>query len=284
MHSALEIVASVDRLKSLPAVYHRIRAELESPEGSLTEIARLITHDGVMTGRVLQVINSPLYGFSGKIDSVMRAVQLLGMQQVHDLVLATAISEAFDGVHAERMNMRLFWRQSVLRGLAARVIARHCGLLDAERMFVIGLLADLGHLVMYLTLPEKTEQAQQESDNTDRPLHEIERRLIGADYAEVGGALLDSWQLPLGFASAVAGQHTPCTAGAHNFEAAILSLANRIADADRRGLSSDEAASRVDSSIWPHLDLNPDAMGEIREEAELNLAAVTALFFPRHHG
>ncbi|TVO69344.1 HDOD domain-containing protein [Denitromonas ohlonensis] len=282
MHSALEIVASVDRLKSLPAVYHRIRAELESPEGSLNEVARLVTHDGVITGRILQVVNSPLYGFSGQIDSVMRAVQLLGMQQVHDLVLATAVSEAFDGVHAERMNMRMFWRLSVLRGLAARVIARHCSLLDAERMFVIGLLADMGHLVMYLTVPELAERAQNEADATEQPLHTIERRLIGADYAEVGCALLDSWQLPLGFASAVGGQHTPCTAGAHNFEAAILSLANRVADADRRGLSSEDAATRVDSAIWTHLDLAPNLMGEIREEAELNLAAVTALFFSRH--
>ncbi|TVT50160.1 MAG: HDOD domain-containing protein [Denitromonas halophila] len=282
MHSALEIVASVDRLKSLPAVYHRIRAELESPEGSLNEVARLVTHDGVITGRILQVVNSPLYGFSGQIDSVMRAVQLLGMQQVHDLVLATAVSEVFDGVHAERMNMRLFWRLSVLRGLAARVIARHCSLLDAERMFVIGLLADMGHLVMYLTVPELAERAQNEADATEQPLHTIERRLIGADYAEVGCALLDSWQLPLGFASAVGGQHTPCTAGAHNFEAAILSLANRVADADRRGLSSEDAATRVDSAIWTHLDLAPGLMGEIREEAELNLAAVTALFFSRH--
>ena len=144
-----------------------------------------------------------------------------------------------------------------------------------------GFASRMGSLGRFETRAERDSAVREELAASR---HEIERRLIGADYAEVGGALLDSWQLPLGFASAVAGQHTPCTAGAHNFEAAILSLANRIADADRRGLSSDEAASRVDSSIWPHLDLNPDAMGEIREEAELNLAAVTALFFPRHHG
>ena len=74
MHSAHEIIASVDELKSLPAVYHRVRDELESPHGSLTEIAKLLAYDGALTARLLHVVNSPLYGFSGQIDEVMRAV------------------------------------------------------------------------------------------------------------------------------------------------------------------------------------------------------------------
>ena len=283
MHSAHEIIASVDELKSLPAVYHRVRDELESPHGSLTEIAKLLAYDGALTARLLHVVNSPLYGFSGQIDEVMRAVQLLGMQQVHDLVLTVAIADVFEGVNAERMDMRKYWRLSILRALSARVTARRCGVLDAERMFLVGLLADLGHLVLYLTVPELADQAQREADETETPLHMVERRLIGADYAEVCCALLESWRLPRNFAPIVGGQYAPVTAGQHSFEAAIVFLANRITDADRRAVSSQDAAAAVDSGVWAQLDLAPESFSEIREEAELNLAAAISLFFPRLH-
>jgi len=283
MYSAQEIVAANHHLNTLPAIYTRIREELESEDGSLPEITRLVTHDAAISGRILQVVNSPLYGFAGQIDSVMRAVQLLGMQQVHDLVLAMSIGEMFEGIDSKKMNMRVFWRLGVLRGLAARVVARRCGLLDAERMFVVGLLASLGHLLMYLTVPEASLAAQKESDDTGQPLYEVERRLIGADDAEVCCALLEGWHLPRNFGPIVGGQHHPVLAGEHSFEAAILYLANRIADADRLGLSSQAAAERVESGIWTQLDIEQDALGSIREEAELNLAAVSAMFFPRHH-
>ncbi len=281
MHSPHEIVAACDTLRSLPAVYHRIREALEAPDSSLTDVARLVAHDGVIAGRVLQVVNSPLYGFSGQIGDIMRAVQILGMQQLHDIVLAMSLGKVFENVAPERMDMRTYWRLSVLRGLTARVTARRCGLLDAERLFIIGLLADLGHLVMYLTLPEKTDAAQQAADDTGEPLHLAEHRIIGADYAEVGCALMESWRLPRIFATVIGGQHTPVTAGDHWLEAAIINLTNRVADADRRGLSSDEATGSVNPAVWRQLDLPQSALPDIREEAELNLAAVIALFFPR---
>ncbi|QID17719.1 HDOD domain-containing protein [Nitrogeniibacter mangrovi] len=281
MYSAQEIVAANANLKTLPAIYTRIRDELESEDGSLPEVTRLVAHDAALSGRILQVVNSPLYGFAGQIDNVMRAVQLLGMQQLHDLVLAMSVSEMFEDVDTRQMNMRMFWRLGVLRGLASRVTARRCGLLDAERMFVLGLLASLGHLVLYLTVPQDVAHAQRIADETGESLDSVERRLIGASDAEVCCALFESWRLPRNFSPIAGGQYHPVLAGEHSYEAAILCLANHIVDADRLGLASQDAAQRVPSGIWPQLDLEAEQLSEIREEAELNLAAVTAMFFPR---
>jgi len=282
MHSAQEIVAAHDHLNTLPAIYLKIRDELESEDGSLPEITRLVSHDAAISGRVLRVVNSPLYGFGGRVDNVMRAVQLLGMQQLHDLVLAMSVSEIFDDVDSQYMNMRMFWRLGVLRGLAARVVARRCGLLDAERMFVIGLLASLGHMILYLTLPQEAMAAQKLADGSDEEtLSQIEKRIIGADDAEVCCALLERWRLPPNFASVVGSQHHPSLAGEYSFEAAILYLANRIADVERLGEPSDAVIPRVDSGVWAQLEIEPESVAQIREEAELNLAAVAAMFFPK---
>lgn len=284
MHSAQELATSIEKLASLPAVYHRIREQLESPDGSVTEAARLVSIDPALTSRLLHVVNSAMYGFSGQISTVSRAVQLLGLRQVHDLVLSMSLSAIFDGLRPAVMDVPRFWRNSVMRGLCARAGARMRGVIDAERMFVEGLLADIGHLVMYHTIPHLVEDARLAAQAANRPLHEMEQESIGCDFAEVGATLLGLWRLPSGIASAVGGQNDPRLAGEHSFEASLLLLANRIIEADEENLTSEEAAQRIPQPLWAQMSLEPENIAAIREDAELNLAAVIAAFFPNLHG
>ncbi len=281
MHSAQELVSLLDALVSLPTVYHRIRDELDSPDGSVTEVGRLVAADPALTARLLRVVNSALYGYGGQVDTVSRAVQILGLQQVHDLVLAMSVSSVFTGIRPEHMDMNRFWRSSVMCGLAARAIARGSGLPSGERLFVMGLLADLGHLAMYQVVPDLAFEAQSSADHGGEPLHEAERRVIGCDYAEVGATLMDHWKLPHGFAEAIGAQLNPRLGGESSFDAAILNVAAQVVRADRYSEPSEDAAARVEPSVWVQLSMSPGSLGRIREEAELNLAAYVALFFPK---
>lgn len=280
MHSSQELVTCVEKLASLPAVYHRIREQLDSPEGSVVEVARLVSTDPALTTRLLQIVNSAMYGFSGQIATVSRAVTILGLRQVHDLVLSMSVSAVFEGLRPAIMDVSHFWRASVLRALSARSGARLRGVVDAERMFVEGLLADIGHLVMYHTVPHEVEEARVEARRTGRLLFEVERERLGCDFAEVGATLLSMWRLPHGIACAVGSQNEPRLGGEHSFEAALLHLANAIADADEANINSQEAAEKVPQPLWSQLGLEPDKFASIREDAELNLAAVVSLFFP----
>lgn len=280
MHSPQELVTCVEQLASLPAVYHRIREQLDSPDGSVIEVAKLVSSDPALTTRLLHIVNSAMYGFSGQISSVSRAVQLLGMRQVHDLVLSMSISAVFQGLRPAVMDVPRFWRASVLRALSARGAARLRGVADAERMFVQGLLADIGHLVMYHTIPHEVEEARLSARRTARPLFEVEREVVGCDFAEVGAALLSMWRLPESMGTVVGCQNDPRLAGEHGFEAALLYLANVVAEADENDTDSAEAAEAMPRLVWSQIGLEPESLSALREEAELNLAAVIALFFP----
>jgi HD-like signal output (HDOD) protein len=281
MYSAQELVSQLDTLASLPSVYQRIRDELDAPDGSVTEVGRLVAADPALTARLLRVVNSALYGYGGQVDTVARAVQILGLQQVHDLVLAMSLNSVFYGIRPEHMDMNRFWRGSMMCALAARAIARGCGLPNAERLFVIGLLADLGHLAMYQTVPELAYEAQCEADRLDEPLAEVERCLIGCDFAEVGAALADHWKLPPCFAEVLGAQLNPRLGGDSVYEAAMVHVATQLVRADRCAETSEVAAARVAPSVWQQLSMSPASLGRIREEAELDLAAYVALFFPR---
>lgn len=281
MPSAQELVAHVTALTSLPSVYFRVREVLESPDSSVSDVAQALSNEPALTARLLRLVNSALYGFPGRIETVSRAVTVLGLQQVHDLVLAASIGSIFAGLHPERMDVARFWRGCVLCALAARQAARSCGVPGAERLFVIGLLADLGHLVMYQTVPSLAAEAQARADADGEPLDRAERRIVGCDHAELAAALMEHWRLPAPFVEIAAAQVNPRLAGGSAFEAAIVHVATRIVRADRVGETSRAAAGQIDPVVWSLLALQPEeSFARIREEAELDLAGCVSLFFP----
>ncbi|TAH53108.1 MAG: HDOD domain-containing protein [Betaproteobacteria bacterium] len=280
MYSAQELVSQIEALTSLPTVYQRIREQLDSPEGAIHEVARLVSADPALTARLLRVVNSAMYGYDGMIDSVNRAVTILGLQQVHDLVLAMSLESVFRGIRPEAMDMNRFWRASVMRGLTARAIALACQQTAPERIFVIGLLADLGHLVMYHGVPRLALEAASQATASGEALYAVERRTIGCDFAEVGATLMDHWKLPASFAGVIGAQTVPRLGGDYAQDASVVHVANHIVHADELALSSEEAAAGVDPLVWATLDLQPVAIASIREEAELHLAAYVSLFFP----
>ncbi len=279
MHSAQELVSYIEALTSLPTVYLRIREQLDSPEGSVVEVGRLVAADPALTVRLLRLVNSALYGY-GQVDTVNRAVQILGLQQVHDLVLAMSVNSVFAGLRPEHMDVGRFWRSSVMCGLSARAIAHSCGQPSSERLFVIGLLADLGHLVMYQTVPDLAATAQNSVDTGNESLPTAERRIIGCDYAEVGATLMEHWKLPQPFAEIIGSQINPRLGGERAFDAAILHVAYHLVQTDRQAEPSEAAVQRIDPAVWSLLNISPEILSDIRANVELSLSAYVSLFFP----
>jgi HD-like signal output (HDOD) protein len=276
MTTAQELVAGISKLASLPAVYIRVKCTIDDPQGSLAAVAKVLSTDPAMTARILQVVNSPFFGFPGRIETVSRALNILGMQKLHDALLAWAISSACADIGSSLIPMKAYWRKSVARGLAARQLAQHARFVDSERLFVEGLLSDIGHLVMYAQIPELAIQAMDISSRTGRPLHEIERETIGCDYAEVGGVLVSAWGLPRPFNEPISCQINPSAATTHRLEAAILHVAGALAES-----SGEPGRCRPDPSALAMLDVDDAVMSEARAQVELDLDSVIATLFPR---
>ncbi|WP_374681679.1 HDOD domain-containing protein [Accumulibacter sp.] len=275
MLSAVEIVEKTDRLPSLPAAYLKVKRVIDDPHGSIRQLAAAMSSDPAMAARVLRVVNSPFYGYPGRIETVTRALNILGMQQVHDVVLAWAISSAFADVRTAVIPMKSFWRQSVARAIAARQLARRAGFVDAERLFVEGLLSDIGHLVMYTVVPDLAIAAMTGSRQTERPLHEVELELIGCDYAEVGAALVLAWELPESFYEPIKCQLAPSAATIHRLEAAILHIAGTL------GASATKSPSvQPDPDALSVLELDEASLISLYNEVTGELDSAFATFFP----
>jgi HD-like signal output (HDOD) protein len=281
MKTAHEMVFGINELASLPAAYQQVRTLLDNPDSSVNELSSVVAADAGLTVRLLHVVNSVYFGLMRRVDTVSRAVSVLGMQQVHDIVLATSLSAMSKGINPSNMDMTRFWSNSVMRALIVRTGAEMVRTGDLERFFVSGLLADLGHLVLYQVEPLLAEQAQKQSEQDNSPLDQVERALLGCDYAQVGAALMAKWNLPHRLICAIEGQAHPVSVEeAFQRDAAFLNLARKMADGMERKMENDEIAQRIDAGVWQLIGLKPDNVATIRQIAEMGHGEVVSLFFP----
>lgn len=280
MASAQELVQSCSHIFTLPEIYFRVRDVVDDPESTMDDLADALKIDPAISARLLRIVNSPLYGFPKQIDTITRAVNLIGMQAVSDLVTATTIGRTFSGMTTEVMDLSAYWRKSMLSALMAGKIAKACGIEDSERFFIEGLLRDIGHLVLYQTIPQRAQSALVESGNLSTPLAEVEQSSIGCDYAEVGAELIRLWGMPTQIEQAVRYQLSPNEAGEYTLHASIVHLAGVIAD----------HSELPKAQVPPMLPFHPYALQTTQfkdsdrpallKEAEAQLEETLALFSP----
>lgn len=276
---SLDAIKLIDRdlkLFTLPDLYFRLRQLLDSPRYSMAEVGKLIGHDPGISARLLRLVNSPFFGIATKIDTVSRAVAILGTQQIHDLVLTSSITDRFAGISPKVVNMETFWRRSVFCGLLSRQLASECNVLDCEQVFLGGLLRDIGHLVLYQAVPELAQQAAETATAQSLPLHKIERQLIGADYAQVGGALLRSWNLPESLRQMVEYHQEPARAAEFRLFATLVHVASRLTDVQDSGVSA-----RIDEAAVQETGLTQERWEACRDLATQQTDEVVRLLFVR---
>ncbi len=281
MATAKELVQSCANIFTLPEIYLRVRDVVEDPQSTMEDLAKALKIDPAISARVLKIVNSPLYGFPKQVDTVTRAVNLLGMQAVRDLVTASALGPCVSKIPTEFMDLSAYWRKSVLCALMAAKIAKACGIRDSERFFIEGLLRDIGHLVLYQTTPERAREAFIEAGNRGLLLSDVERAHIGCDYTEVGAELIHSWGMPAPIEQAIRHQLRPHDAGQHILNASIVHLAGVVADQSGLPVSTAVREQPFDPYAMHLTGFNVEERPYLLKEAEEQLQETLSLFAPQ---
>jgi HD-like signal output (HDOD) protein len=267
-------------LVSLPEIYLRVREVIDDPHSSMDDLANALSLDPSMTVRVLQIVNSPLYGLPRRIKTLSQAVSLLGLRAVANVVFATNVAKAFAKLPPNVMNMTDYWRKSVLCALIAVNLARACRMSDSERLFIAGLLRDVGHLVLYHTVPDRAQSALIEATNLDQPLTEVEQSNIGCDYTEVGGELMKKWKMPEELEQAVRCQLHPMEATLAERDAAVLYVAGACADHVEAYGGKDVTSPSVRGDILVLLRIPEADVLQAVGDAQVQLKNTLALIYP----
>lgn len=277
-------IEDMSALVSPPEVWVRLNEVVSDPRSAAPDVAEVISGDTSLAARILRIVNSPYYNFPSRVDTISRAVTILGTNDLFSLATAITAARVFSNIPSELVRPDDFWRHSICTGLAARQLARQCGVLHVERLYVAGLLHDVGSLILYRKFPNKVSAVLMAAEGDEEVLYRVEQDMFGFDHAEIGGALLELWNLPPTLRAAVRYHHDPEQAGEAKLEAALVHIANVAANRFDEGAFMAAGATEdlmPDPVAWRLAKLEPAVLEDISGALAQELEQATAVFMAR---
>lgn len=248
-------MSQLGTLPSLPTVYQALIAEIQSMDGSLQRVGKIVAQDMGMTAKILQLVNSAFFGLRREVRDPVQAVILLGLDTIKALVLSLHIFSQYSGLKIGHTPVDVFQAHSLRVGRLAREIANQEQVEPQmiDDAFTAGLLHDVGKLVLAANLPQEYHNVvlliKQGVD-----ILEAERQILGTTHAEVGAYLLGLWGLPHPIVETVAYHHQPAPRAIPEFNALIAVHAANVWDYN---------IDTSDSNNDHHLSLDTTYIAEI---------------------
>jgi signal transduction histidine kinase/HD-like signal output (HDOD) protein len=200
------ILQQLEQLPTLPAVAVQVIHATADDQSTAADVVALISSDVSLTARVLQLVHRAELGVRGEVNTVERAVILLGFEAVRSAVLALSIFETFahPSSAGQPFSREEFWKHSLAVGCCAEVLAEaqaasqgREGAPGPSEAFVCGLLHDLGKAALDAILPKSFARVVEATELLRGNIADVERSVIGLDHMVVGKRLAERWDLPL---------------------------------------------------------------------------------------
>lgn len=201
-------IRSCPNLPSLPTIAVQVLALAQVENVDIAEIARVISKDPALSSKILRTVNSSFYGRSQNVSTISHALVILGLQSVKTLVLGFSLVSNLTKTKATGFKHITYWKRSIYAATAGRSIAAKLGLVQAEEVFLAGLLMDIGMLVLDLVVGEQYGEVHGRV-KSHAALAQAELETFGMSHADVGGILAQQWKLPPVLNVPIANHHTP---------------------------------------------------------------------------
>ncbi len=266
--AAFALVDDVTDLFTFPDIFFQISEMINDPRFSIEEIGRVVSKDPALSARLLRLVNSSFYGFQAKIDTISRAIVVVGLDDLKNLVLATSVVDSFNRIPSEIVDMTEFWLHSVHCGVMAKLLAKESLVLHCERLFLAGLMHNIGSLVLYDKLPDKSYNVLLAAGNDRNLVAGLEQEMIGFNHAEVGGALIKRWGLAESLYESVSCYLNPEVAQVYKLDACILALSVYLVNASTRGMPVESVIDSVGLARFPFLRVGKSQIMNAAEQAE----------------
>jgi len=278
--NADDIAAGFTKAISFPEVVLQLDEMLKDEVSGRDDFARLISRDPGLTATLLRIANSAMYGFSGRVSTVDRAIALVGMREIRDLVLSVTMKTSFDQIPNDIQTMNDFWRHSLCCALACRRISETANYLHKDAMFTAGLIHDIGHLAMFSQMPEACTRilllTQYRMDDVET--YELERELIGFDHHQVGAIIARAWRFPELLQDTIRYHHVPDEAPQHQLESSIVHLGNTVATLIELERKNHRRTLKVSPVALQLLGLDEQQLQSMSIEIETDLCEMCPIF------
>jgi putative nucleotidyltransferase with HDIG domain len=278
-----ELINESSQLVSPPDVWVKINDLVHDENTSAADMADVIQHDPGLTANILKVVNSAYYNLSRQVDTVSRAIAIIGTNDLYNLATALTAARVFSNIPCHLTSPDIFWRHSIATGILARKLARQCSVIGSERLYVAGLLHDIGSLLIYSRMPELSSEVLMMANGDEEVLYQAENDIIGFNHAMVSAELLELWNLPVNLVFAVGYHHEPMRAESNIVDAAIVCIANHVVNRYSGSAFVEhpgEDLLALDPRVWEVTNLNEQIIDELMIDQEQDLAVALSVMLP----
>lgn len=263
----------ISRMPSLSTTAAKVLEICNNPMSSPNDLNRVISLDPVLIGQVMKLINSAYYGIPNRITSLTRAIIMLGINTVKNLVLASTVMASLKGIRPlKSFAVDQFWMHSLCVGVTAKILARKQGvpIFEHETYFVTGLLHDLGKIAMMSCFPEAYRNTLLKANYEQISLINCEVEDFGFTHCNVGHLIAAKWKLGHDMIDAIRLHHDPTAAGNGSLNMAnSIALANQAAHYFQIGQSGNLIFNqKLVASLITACDLSVEDFFSMKPEIE----------------
>lgn len=269
---AESIITKVLKVAALPAVAIKFSEAVQNPLTSNNDLEKIISEDSALASKVLMIANSALFNFPSKIDTIAKAITIIGQKQLSEIILSCSVVEMFKGIPQDVIDMDLFWRHSIAVATASRLLASARHEQNVERFFTAGLLHDIGKLIIFVEAPKYALEVVNKCKESSKLMHKVEKEVLGFDHAKLGAMLLKKWKLPDSVISAVYYHHMPSISSGDIVGPSIIHTADIICHALQFGSSGEKFVPTLNEKAWDALSLDIEILGTSIEQLNVQHA------------
>jgi len=227
MRALQDFIRSTNKLPTPPAIALKILKAVRQDNKNFDELAEIVMADPVLTGQILKIANSSMYGLPKQVTSLSQATGLLGTQTLTNIALSFVIVDGFKNVPEKEFDLDRFWRRAISTAVAAQLIAKEVNYPDND-IFISGLLQDIGVLVLFLSDATAFSEILDNKRVNNITFDVAERERFGFDHTDLGGYLLESWNLPESIVAPIRFHNIPERGGDYMEPAFLLHVADKI--------------------------------------------------------
>jgi putative nucleotidyltransferase with HDIG domain len=246
---------------------------IEEPGICADDVAQFVSKDPALSANFLRLVNSPFYGFPGRIVSVRHALTLAGS----NVVRAAASKISFCITQLEQVAG--LWEHSLGVALASRLLAERFEVNGADEVMMAGLLHDIGKIALRTLSGQEADRIYSVAAERAIPALQAEREILDVDHAEIGLWIAESWNLPATLKDPIAYHHDPARSEERPIKTSIVHLADILVRSLGFGYPGDALAVELKEEAWNKLGLSVENLQEIVDDVDNELSVTeTALY------
>lgn len=266
MNLTEKIMTGVNNLPTLPTVYSSLTEAIENPKTSSDKLANIISNDQVSVFKILKLVNSPFYGFRGKIDTISQAILHLGFNEVKNTVFALSVINFFSKDKI-LLNFRPvdFWAHSIAVGIVTRMIGAEIGEKNLENYFLAGIIHDIGKLIFLEYAHDEYIKVLELVESKRSFIKDAETEIMGIDHSRAGQLLASKWKLPQSIQNSILHHHGGIAGNEVDPLVASVHIGDIVSRMLELGYPGDNLVPEPNHKVWEILNISKGFFQQVRK-------------------